>query len=305
MRPPRRGAALLGVAALAGLAGCALDMTESRPWVPVEEITGVLAAELSLPPSMTGGGVRPAVMPDPLRVVTYNVQLGLDVEALAVSLLEHPALGPAAVYLLQEEEAHPEEAASRTSRLAARLGFGYVYVPAREREGGTHGLAILSAFPIVGVSKMELPDAGKGHLRIAVAAEIEVLGRRLHVIDLHLDTKLNTQERIAQLHPIVIDAPATTLIAGDFNTCWVEWVDGTIPVLSSSRAADQAPIVDSYMRELGFDTPTAGSGPTEHMFGLEQRLDSIYTRGLGVRFGGVERVGPSDHWPMWVDVELP
>jgi endonuclease/exonuclease/phosphatase family metal-dependent hydrolase len=296
----------LALAALAALAGCAIEMTEIRPWVPVEEITGALAAELSPPPaSMTGRGLRPAVIPDPLRVVTYNVQLGFDVEALAATLLDHPALGSAAVYLIQEEEAYPEEAASRTSRLAALLGFAHAYVPARERDGGTHGLAILSAFPIVEVAKMELPDAGKGRLRIAVQAVIEVLGRRLHVIDLHLDTKLNTQERIAQLHPIVIDAPATTLVAGDFNTCWVEWVGGTIPVLSSSLASDQAPIVDSYMRELGFDATSAGSGPTEHMLGLEQRLDSIYTRGLAVTFGGVERVGPSDHWPMWIDVEVP
>ena len=113
-------------------------MTESRPWVPVEGITGVLAAELSLPPSTTGGGVRPAVMPNPLRVVTYNVQLGLDVEALAVSLLEHPGATARPAYLLQEEEAH-----QGPRRLAARLGFGYVYVPARGARPRARGLAIL------------------------------------------------------------------------------------------------------------------------------------------------------------------
>ena len=61
----------------------------------------------------------------------------------------------------------------------------------------------------------------------------------------------------------------------------------------------------SLMMLAGFETPTADSGPTESMFGVEQRLDSMFSRGLAVQFGGVERVGPSDHWPMWIDVTLP
>ena len=93
-----------------------------------------------------------------------------------------------------------------------------MYVPARERDGGTHGLAILSAFPIADVEKMELPDFGKGRLRIALRASILVGDRRVEIINLHLDTKLNTQERIAHLHPVAIDAPAAVLVGGDFNT---------------------------------------------------------------------------------------
>lgn len=298
--------AAVGLAASVALAGCGIDMDAARPWVAAGEITGVLTPELSPPPSsISGGGSRPAVQLDPLRVVTYNVQYGIDVDGLAAALLGDPALAGAAVYLLQEEEAHPDEPASRSSQLAARLGLAYAYVPAREREGGTHGLAILSAFPIEDVAKMELPNAGKGHVRIAVEADIVVGDRRLHVVDLHLETKLNTKERIAQLSPIATGVPATTLIAGDFNTAWVEWVNDTIPVLSASAATDQAPVVDSYMRALGFDAKSAASGPTEHMYGIEQRLDSIYTRGLTATFGGVARIGPSDHWPMWIDVTLP
>jgi endonuclease/exonuclease/phosphatase (EEP) superfamily protein YafD len=49
---------------------------------------------------------------------------------------------------------------------------------------------------------------------------------------------------------------------------------------------------------------SANSGPTEHAYGLEVKLDSIYTRGLDVTFGGVVRTGPSDHRPMYIDVKL-
>ena len=58
--------------------------------------------------------------------------------------------------------------------------------------------------------------------------------------------------------------------------------------------------------ELGFAAPTANVGPTERKYGVESRLDAIYTRGLIVGEGHVERsVAGSDHWPVWVDVTLP
>lgn len=312
-RAPSGGAATrwCGLAGLVALvaAGCSVELGAAHPWVEVAEEDAfgpALRAEAAPPPPPGTARSRAPMSVSSLRVVTYNVQYGPEPEAVASAILSVPALRAAEVFLVQEIEAYPSESGSRTARLASLLGLGYVYVPARQVEdGGTHGLAILSAFPVQNVQRMLLPDAGKGHPRIAMQAEVVVGERRLHVINLHLDTKLNTAERLAHLRPAVIDAPETTLVAGDFNTSWVEWVGGELPVLSSSGASDQAPVVDSYMRALGFATPTAGSGPTEHMFGFELRLDSMYPRGLEVAYGAVERVGPSDHWPMWMDVTLP
>lgn len=302
----RAAAALIGIALAAS--GCSVDLGTAHPW---EEVTDVdafgpaLRAEAAQPPPGTARSRAPLGVSS-LRVVTYNVQYGPALEEVAAAIEATPALRQADVFLVQEIEAYPSEANSRAARLAALLGLGYVYVPARLVEGGgTHGLAILSAFPLQNVQRMLLPDAGKGHPRIAMQAEVVVGERRLHVINVHLDTKLNTAERLAHLRPAVIDAPETTLVAGDFNTSWVEWVAGELPVLSSSGASDQAPVMDSYMRSLGFATPTANSGPTEHMYGFELRLDAMYPRGLDATYGAVERVGPSDHWPMWMDVALP
>lgn len=286
------------------LGGCGLDMSSAHPWVPIEEVGGVLAAERVAPPM--AGPLRSLHVPtsDPLRVVTYNVQYGPDPMAIATAIVAEPDLAAASVIAIQEIESYTSEGSSRAAQLAAQLELGYVYVPAREVPGGTHGLAILSAFPIVEASRMELPESA--HLtahRIAVQVTLELPdGSPLTLIDVHLDTMLNTAQRIAQLSPAVVDAPETTVVVGDFNTSWVQWVGGSVPVLSSNGATDQAPVIDDYMRNLGFATPTENSGPTESMFGLEQRLDAIYTRGTGVMFGGVRRVGPSDHWPMWVDV---
>lgn len=288
--------------ALVLLAGCGLDMTDASPWIPIEDVSGPLVAERVA----AGMPFAPRAVPaSPLRVVTYNFEYAPDPAALADAILADPDLARAGIVLVQETEAHDDEAQSRTMAVAARLGFGFVYVPARAIPGGTHGLAILSSFPIMDVAKMDLPETSrKSQHRIAIQATINVAGTPVHVMNLHLDTMLNAQQRIAQLSPIVTGSPEATLIAGDFNTSWVQWVDGTVPVLSSTGASDQAPIIDDYMRAQGFATPTADSGPTEHMFGLEQRLDAIYTRGPVATFGGVKRTGPSDHWPMWIDLAV-
>jgi endonuclease/exonuclease/phosphatase family metal-dependent hydrolase len=292
--------AMRWAAMIAMLGGCGLDMGATHPWVSAADVSGPLAPEqVTVVPF-----ANRLIATDPLRVVTYNVEYGPDPEGAARALLDTPALAQAGVVLVQEIEAHPGEAASRAARMAAVLGFEYVYVPARTLpDGGTHGLAILSAFPIGSVEKMDLADAvRKSQHRIAIRATLDLGGHELQLVDVHLDTKLDAQQRIAQLSPVITGSPDAQLVAGDFNTSWIEWVGGTIPVLSSVGATDQAAVVQDYMDQQAFAAPTADSGPTERMYGIEQRLDAIYTRDVAATFGGVERVGPSDHWPMWIDV---
>lgn len=288
----------LVAAALVSLAACGVDLGPSQPWQSIDSAALTMPAEQSWPTVFEVG--RP-IQTDPLRVVTYNTEYGQDPDGLAAAILADPALSRAGVLLLQEEEAYLDEGSSRAAQLAERLNLGFVYIPARHKNGGTHGLALLSAFPLDHIQKMDLPLANNGVQRIALAADVHVGDRTLHIIDIHLETRLNPSERVEQLHPAVIDAPDATLVAGDFNTNWIAWA-GSIPVLANDR--DQAPILDSYMDAIGFDTPTKDSGPTEHAFGFEFRLDSIYTRNLDAKFGGVVRTGPSDHWPMYIDVTL-
>jgi endonuclease/exonuclease/phosphatase family metal-dependent hydrolase len=288
------------VAAVGWVAGCGVDLGPAQPWQPIDQLQlpSAMAAELSAPGTFR---TTQTTASSPLRVVTYNTEYGQDPEGLAAAILGDPELSRAGLFLFQEEESYPTEGESRAARLARLLGLGYVYIPARTKGAGTHGLALMSAFPIDAIAKMDLPLADNGVPRIAVSADVHVGDRTLHIIDIHLETRLNPRDRVAQLHPAMIDAADAVLVAGDFNTNWVTWA-GSVPVLASDR--DQAPILDSYMASLAFDAPSAASGPTEHVYGLEFKLDSIYTRGLDVTFGGVVRTGPSDHWPMYIDVSL-
>jgi endonuclease/exonuclease/phosphatase family metal-dependent hydrolase len=287
----------LAVAVLTTTA-CGVELGPDQPWQSLDDTASTVAAERSAPETFRSPRTMPS---DPIRVVTYNTEYGENPQGLAAAILGDPELSRAGLFLLQEEENHPEEGSSRAAQLASLLGLGYLYIPARNKGTATHGLALISAYPIDHVAKMDLPLADNGVPRIAVSADVHVGDRTLHVIDIHLETRLNPSERVAQLHPAVIDAPGDVLVAGDFNTNWIAWA-GSVPVLANDR--DQAPILDSYMAALAFDAPSAASGATEHAYGLEFKLDSIYTRDLTVTFGGVVHTGPSDHWPMYIDVQL-
>lgn len=302
-----RRASLVLVLALA-LCACGLDLGPVNGWVDAETVAPPLAFEGVAPRGMAS---VPMQTPVTLRVVTFNVMTGADPAALADQIRANAAIRNAGVYLLQEEEAYPGEGMSRTRRLADALDLGYAYIPGRTKGDGTHGLAILSRFPIEDVQVMNLRRTGKtptSNQRIAIHAALIVGDVRLPIVNVHLETTLNIRDRILQLRPAVIDLPPVALVAGDFNTNPYLWEEGTVPVLPTSTIAstDQAPLLDDYMRGIGFATPAAEAGPTEEKYGVSSRLDAIYTRGVEVAPARVERdVAGSDHWPVWCDITLP
>ena len=110
------------------------------------------------------------------------------------------------------------------------------------------------------------------------------------------------------MHPAVTQVPDAVAIGGDFNTNpWV-WVSTTVPLTSTQAIVgqDQATVIDDYMRGLGFAIPI---GPDEVTFNRplldHMRLDEVYVRGYRVVGQGIAKdVAGSDHWPVWVDLEL-
>jgi len=244
---------------------------------------------------------------DSIRVVTFNIELGGDPDLLGPEILGNANIRAAGLYLIQEAEAYPRQGGDLTQRLATLLDTAWVYIPGHIKHDGTHGLAILSRYPIQATEVMNLAWPEKGNQRIAIRADIIVGDVTLPVVDVHLETKINITERIVQLRPAILDLPAQTIVAGDFNTNPYLWEDGTIPAIGTAQIVDtdQAPILDGYMRDRGFATPAANVGPTERKYGILSRLDAIYSRGFAVGEAQVERtVHGSDHWPVWVDVAL-
>src|SRR5688572_14115436 len=163
-----RGAVLMRALLVVASCGCAAPVPEGA-WVP--------AAEAPLPVEVDTSR-EPAEPPELLRVMSFNVHFGEDVEALAGALA-----GAADVIAVQEIESYPDEGGSRAARLAALLDMNHVYAPARAERDGTHGLALLTALSIKDVAVMALPDidhAYRDRDRIALAATV---GGALRVVN--------------------------------------------------------------------------------------------------------------------------
>ena len=288
------------------LAGCYGVEEIDGTWEPVETIGGILTPEIGPAP-----GPRVAPVDGVLRIASWNAFRAPDPEMLAREYFESPELARADILLVQEVEAHDNEPTTRSRRMAEALGMTWVFAPAR-REGYIHGIAIMSRYPITNARVMRLPlgeVAFNENPRNALAAEIEIGDRKLTVVDVHLDVRMGPVDRIRQLHPAATQVPDAVVIGGDFNTNPWAWVGSTVPLTSTQAIVgqDQATVLDDYMSELGFQIPIA---PTESTFNrplLENmRLDNVYVRGFSfVNKGIANDVAGSDHWPVWVDLQMP
>ena len=262
------------------------------------------------PPETGQLAPAPPSAPPILRLVSYNVHSGRELARLTEAFENQARLRTPDVLLVQEIESHPSEGASRARRLAEALQMNYVYAPARATaDGGTHGLAIFSRFPLSDIEILPLKQYELHYntrQRIALGATITVAGHALRLYNLHLDTRLNSRDRLEQLRPVVEAALAqpvrAVVVGGDFNTNSFRWLFHIVPVFPSSQAG----AVDALMQEKGFDAPLAAAGATTRKAMLPLRLDSLYTRSLVVQAAGVERsVDASDHAPLWMEIAWP
>ena len=109
-----------------------------------------------------------------------------------------------------------------------------------------------------------------------------------------------------QLDPAVADLAARVVVGGDFNTNPWAWVDGIVPLTGTEAIVgqEQAAVLDDYLASRRLASTIPLEEPTMRLPGLGMRIDNLYTRDLSVVDAGVEHVEGSDHWPIWLDVDL-
>lgn len=227
-------------------------------------------------------GGRP--VPATLRVVTYNIEVGANVEGAIAVLRDRPELRDADVVLLQEMDEPGVRA------VAEALSLGYVYCPSSHhtKDARDIGTAILSPWPFEERWKVPLPHLARlsGHARSAVGARLRIGERSVRVYSLHLATivGLSKRQRREQLEAVRLHAAASddpVVIGGDFN---------------GKSMADA-------LSKQGFGWPTRGLGQTSTL--LRFSFDHVLARGLvpadEPSRGVVREVPPgiSDHFPVW------
>lgn len=229
------------------------------------------------------------VLGDVLRVVSYNLEFGREVET-AIAVLRAEPLAGADFILMQEMEN------KGVDRIAAALDLGYIYYPASVKHGQDWGNAILSPWPLLDVRKVLLPyaDPFTNSRRIAVTARVDLGGAAdLLIYSTHTATpSLGLGARLDQMEAILDDAgeAAPVVIGGDFNT-------------ADPGSADQ---VLELFADHDFIWASDHATDTGTGFGFDRTLDYVFARGLVAAASGTfDGEAGSDHKPIWAELELP
>ncbi|HEU4768863.1 MAG TPA: endonuclease/exonuclease/phosphatase family protein [Pyrinomonadaceae bacterium] len=164
-------------------------------------------------------------------------------------------------------------------------------------EGDT-GVALLSCLPMSDVARLDLPwQECPWRPRLAMAATIAVgsgasARREIRILNAHVDPHAASDGQLAQLEVLAAHAESTTLptlILGDFNT------------LSKQKCIETR----RFLESRGYTTPYPTGTPTWRGGGLLMHADWIFHRGLEIlRWGVAKPLKVSDHWPIWVEIDL-
>lgn len=230
--------------------------------------------------------------PQTLKVVSYNVNDGLDVPQVARELGMYNPLRGADFILLQEMD---EEG---TEQIARELQYNYIYYPSTmpARIARNFGNAILSRWPLSQPHKLILPHKHPTNkqLRIAVRATAELPDRVITLYSVHTETyTVMTKHRKAQVAAIADDigpGESPVIVSGDFNTV-------------SGRSIRR---IKRLFGEIGLVRASAGSGTTVKKYKIRpSAADHIFTRGFEVKDRGTLYAAlASDHFPVWVELIL-
>jgi endonuclease/exonuclease/phosphatase family metal-dependent hydrolase len=165
--------------------------------------------------------------------------------------------------------------------------------PIELHDPGDTGVAMLSRFPLSDVTRIDLPwKECPWRPRLAMGATVSVGGKRLRIINAHVDPHAGVGGQLEQLEMLVESADhstSPTLILGDFNT------------LSKRKAIETR----SFLESRGYATPFVTGTPTWRGAGIRLHADWVFGRGVNISNWGVAKpLNVSDHWPIWVELDL-
>jgi endonuclease/exonuclease/phosphatase family metal-dependent hydrolase len=242
-----------------------------------------------------------------VRVCTWNIQLGLRLDAVVNAVATRPDFKDLDLFCLQEASIHSGRADAALIAEAMGAGYHHFQATAQLRRGKEQANALIwsqGAFEptepqivsLVNPVLADMPRAERTLLRaivpqqrIAIRAESPAM--RVYVV--HLDV-VGFAHKIEQLRAVITDNSARprvplTLVGGDLNTFGPP---GLKLWRKLEATAADAGLVD-ITREVGRTHWTA------------QKLDAIFVQaGLFTSRAWALDLRASDHQPVFADIEL-
>jgi len=238
-----------------------------------------------------------------ITIASLNLAHEANFDKVLHDVEASPRLRDANILLLQEV-AHVEGGPSIASRLADRLGYSVAFAPEGEKIYD-RGLAVVSKFPIED-SKVEWLTPYNLHFhtrhRFALAVKLQAPTGDLRIWNAHLDTRINPDQRVGQLQPVMEEAAQLTgprLIGGDFNTNDFYWINHMLPIPHGGSYRSK---VRSAMAKFGFQTPFPDGLTTLPI--LRQHLDWMFVNGLEPLSSSAEPIPFSDHHAIWATFRM-
>lgn len=225
-----------------------------------------------------------------MRVVSWNIQYGVETERAAHELLEHVETRDLDILLLQEMDE------PGTAAIADALGANYAYTsPApHAHTGRDFGNAVVTRWPIRRSAEIPLPNQSPvaGQPRSATHALVGVGDLDVAVYSVHTEVpSLRLAKRIEQFDTVAADivrrGHPRVVVGGDFNTVTTR----------GSRA------LASSMAAAGLARVSADDSLSYRRLGRDMMLDHVFGVGFDVVDAGVAApTEASDHLPIWVEL---
>jgi len=235
----------------------------------------------------TGRARQPASVE--LTVLTWNILHGandkgqLNLEDKGAYLAEQ---GADLIFLQEVDEGcERSEGVDQIALLGRMTAMDAAFGSFMPYQGGRYGLGTLSSLPVRETRSVRLPDGDEP--RVALVGKVEVLGRPLLVVNLHLNWTKDDTFRYVQAYALLAELETLDLpmiVAGDFNDT---------PESRTMKAFFAA----------GFE-PVEAPGPSWNARAPSVDIDHILVRtGHGLRLaplGGevLEEDALSDHRPV-------
>lgn len=257
----------------------------------------------------------PAGVPETLGMLVFNMERGVHLEEIGDFLRDCPGVQPFDVILANELDDGCLRSGGKdtTAELAKELGLNYVFslefieLVNGEDPKGHHGNALFSRWPIKKAKVLRLPEQYNWYCdrqrriggRCAILAELDVGGRSVGAVSVHLENRTHGEGRRIQTEAVLKAVEEflpgmPVVIGGDYNTNSFDGRDtNAIEEISSSPALRRRCLEDVAQWEgllpaaeaAGYtvvpETPEATRRkPLPAGDALELRLDWLLLRGM-------------------------